>query len=269
MKMKSKNTFKNIFFILLSAAFWIAVWQAASMLIGDELRLFLPGPFAVIKRLSVLLPTAGFLSAVGRTLLRIFSGFFIGVVLGFILGVATAVFKPADIIISPMMSVIRAVPVVSFIVLAYLFIRIDSLPVVISALMVMPIMWQTVHISISLPDEELDEMCRAYRIGKFKSLVFVKLPFAAPSLVSAAINSLGLAWKSGVAAEVLCSPAVSIGHIMTAAKNGLEYGDLYAVTLTVVVLSLIFETLLKSVFDRSPLGKETAPQKRRQRNDSF
>lgn len=253
--MNNKNVLKKAIGILAFAAFWLTVWQLASMLIGDDLRIFLPAPLTVVKRLFRLLPTAEFQSAVGKSLLRIFAGFLIGITLGLLLGAATALFKPADIIISPMMSVIRAVPVVSFIVLAYLFIQIETLPVFISALMVMPLMWQAVHIGISKPNRELTEMCRAFRIGKVKTLIFVKLPFAAPSLISTAINSLGLAWKSGVAAEVLCSPAVSIGHIITMAKNNLEYGDLYAVTLTVVILSLVLETALMSAFRHSPLGK--------------
>ena len=66
-----------------------------------------------------------------------------------------------------------------------------------------------------------------------------------PNLISSCVNALGLAWKSSVAAEVICLLTVSLGTMLWHSKGSIDFDEVYAVTLTVVVLSIIIEILLK------------------------
>ena len=72
---------------LIALLFWIAVWQIASMLLNDSLKLFLPSPFAVIQRWFEIIPDTTYLKATAFTLLRILAGFFFGGAMGIILGI--------------------------------------------------------------------------------------------------------------------------------------------------------------------------------------
>ncbi len=243
--MARNNKLSRTLEMILAAAFWILIWEAASRLVGDELSLFLPSPFVVIKSLITLLPQLSFWKATSATLLRIFAGFLLGVILGIALGMITSNIWFADVILSPIIKIIRAVPVVSFIILMYLFITVDKLPIFISLLMVAPMMWQPVHDGIKNADTKLCEMGEVFGMGKFKILFNIKLPIIINSILSACVGGLGFAWKSGVAAEVLCTPAISIGKNIYRAKGNLDYPQVYALTVTIVILSLIFEYLLK------------------------
>ena len=78
----------------------------------------------------------------------------------------------------------------------------------------------------------------------------VRLPSLAPYLVSACKTGLGFAWKSGIAAEVICRPAGSVGNSLYRAKLLLETPEMFAWTATVVVLSVILEKLLVLAADR-------------------
>ncbi|MBO5912907.1 MAG: ABC transporter permease subunit, partial [Clostridia bacterium] len=80
----------------------------------------------------------------------------------------------------------------------------------------------------------------------FKVFLYIKLPSMLPSLLTATVNALGLAWKSGIAAEVICEPNVGLGTILIEGKGMIDFSSVYAVTLTVVILSLIIEVALKS-----------------------
>lgn len=215
------------------------------MLVSDNLSLFLPGPLPVLKSFIKSLPTAAFLKAVGCTLFRIFLGLVIGSLLGITLGILTGEYTLFDTLLSPALKIVRAVPVVSFIILAFLFINVDKLPIFITSLMVTPLVWQAVNDSVKGADKKLLEMSKVYNLGKIKTLVFIKLYSNINSIVTALISAVGLAWKSGVAAEVLCTPAVSIGKAIFKAKANLNFDEVYAFTFTVVILSLVFEFLIK------------------------
>ena len=114
-----KNTFKKLIFSVSALIFWILVWWGASHFIGEDLKIFLPSPFKVAKTFLNLLSEKEFYLATALTILRILAGFILGALAGIVSGILTSSFKVADIIISPALRVIRAVPVVSFIILAF------------------------------------------------------------------------------------------------------------------------------------------------------
>ena len=252
----ANNSIKKVLKAVISAAFWILIWEAASLLVPDDLKLFLPGPLSVIKTFFKILPSSHFLKAVGATLLRIFSGLLIGSLLGMVLGVFTGESKIFDTLLSPALKIIRAVPVVSFIILAFLFIKVNRLPVFISSLMVTPLVWQAVNDSVKNADKNLIDMSRVFKLSKFKSLFYVKLYSGFDRIITALLSAVGLAWKSGVAAEVLCTPAVSIGKNIYKAKGNLNFDEVYALTITVVILSLIFEYLIKAAWKKYGKAEE-------------
>lgn len=251
------NFLKKLFSTVSAIAFWIFVWEATSLLISDNLKLFLPSPFSVTAAMIRLAGKGSYWLAVLYTLVRIFIGFISGVVGGITAGVITSHIKIFDIILSPAMRIIRAVPVVSFIILAYLFINVNYLPVFICFLMVMPLIWQTTHDELVHFDKNLTEMTAIFRIKGAKRLFLVKLITVSDKIISSMVSGIGLAWKSGVAAEVLCTPAISLGRSLYRAKGDINYDEVYAITLTVVFLSIIIEHFIK-YFYRKNLRTEKA-----------
>lgn len=235
---------------MIAAVFWILIFEVASILINDNLKLFLPSPFAVFYALLRLFREGSFWESVSLTLIRIFTGFLCGTIGGVLLGTLTSHIRIFNILFSPAMRIIRAVPVVSFIILAYLFINVNYLPIFICFLMVMPLVWQTVHDEITGFDNNLTEMAKVFNITRYKSLFFIKLTVISDKIISTMINGIGLAWKSGIATEVLCTPAVSLGRNLYRAKGNIDYDEVYAITLTVVILSIIIEHLIKYSYTR-------------------
>ena len=66
-----------------------------------------------------------------------------------------------------------------------------------------------------------------------------------PTLLSTCLTALGFAWKSGIAAEVIALPAFAVGSNLYNTKIYLERAELFAWTLTVIVLSMALEAALK------------------------
>ena len=107
------------------------------------------------------------------------------------------------------------------------------------------------------PEQDL-ELARAYRFGRWKTVRLVYVPSVLPYFASAFRTALGLAWKAGVAAEVLCLPKAAIGTQVYNAKIYLETPDLFAWTLVVLALSFALEGILGKLLIRLE-GKGRAP----------
>ncbi len=247
-KQTKQTIFKKIIKGIIVATFWILIWEAASRLVSHNnelLLLILPSPLTVLNKWAEIAFTAPFLKAVSLTLARVFIGFSAGAVIGFGLGILTHFSKIIYSLFSPILKIIRAVPVVAIIILMYLFFESTTLPVFIVCLMVLPLIWQTVHDGLENTDKALLEMAKIYNIPAAKTIFSIKLPYITHSLITECVNSLGLAWKSGVAAEVICLPEISLGTLLWQGKGSVNFDEVYAVTLTVVFLSIIIEFLLK------------------------
>ena len=230
------------------AAFWLGVWQLLSLRVGNGL--LLPGPAAVLLRLGQLALTAPFWKATAFSLLRVVAGSLLAVVLGTLLAVLCCRWKVADALFAPFVTVIKSTPVASFIVLLLLFLGRDLLPVVIVVLMALPVIWGNVCAGIRNTDPLLLRTAKVFGFSRGRTLRRVYLPSVMPYFLSACRTALGLGWKSGIAAEVLTVPALSIGKLLIEAKLYLEVPDLFAWTLAVILCSLVIEKVLMAAIGR-------------------
>jgi len=165
------------------------------------------------------------------------------VLLGTLLAFLTEYSALCKALFSPVMMLVKSTPVASFIILALLWIGRTYVPLFIAALMVMPVVFGAVTTAAGSVDAGILEMARAYRFSPFKKLRLIYIPSAYPAWRSAAITAMGLAWKAGVAAEVLCQPKTAIGTELYYSKLYLETPSLFAWTAVVVLLSFLLERL--------------------------
>ena len=256
----SRNKTRNrILRVVIPLAFWLGVWQLGAVLMDWRTEgygsLLLPGPLEVAGRLGALIQEPAFWQAAGMSLGRIFAGFALGAVVGTAAAVATAAFAPADWVLTPAVKVVRAIPVASFIVLVLLWAPTTGMvPAIVSALMVLPVLCGNVGKGIAQTDPKLLELAKGYRFGKGKTVGLIYVPSVLPYFASGCATALGLAWKAGVAAEVLCLPKLAIGTRLYRAKITMETPDLFAWTVTVVALSFVLERAMGTLFRR--LGGE-------------
>ncbi|HML66846.1 MAG TPA: ABC transporter permease subunit [Clostridia bacterium] len=226
----------------LIALIYLAVWEAVSLLVGKEL--LLPSPLSTLSRLAVLLTQGETWLYAGLTLLRIMAGYVIGVLLGVLLAVLTARSAFAEALLSPLRAIVKASPVTSFILLALLWLSSDMVPLVISVLMVVPMVWTATAEAILQTDPRLIEMGKLFGLSRWKIVKKIYVPSVLPQFLAACTTSLGFAWKSGVAAEIIALPKQSIGYMLYQSKLRIETADLFAWTLMIVALSMLLEWLL-------------------------
>lgn len=234
---------KKIIKAIIPPAFWLGVWQLAAMAV--DLELLLPTPLAVGRSLVALAGTSEFWLSALYTLIRVLCGLAGGVLAGTLLAFLTHFSRWADLLLAPAVRVVRATPVVSFILLVYLWVSRANIPGVIAGLMVLPVMWGSLTSGLSAVDGGLLELAHAYRFSRIKTLRLIYLPSLRPHFVSGLLTAFGLAWKSGVAAEVICPPRLAIGSRIQQARLAMETPELFAWTLVIIALSLLLEGLLR------------------------
>ena len=237
--------------------FWLAVWQAAAMAIGQEV--FLVSPVQALRCLLRLLPQADFWHRGGFSAGRILLGFGLGVVCSAALAVAAEICPASEILIAPVLQLVKATPVASFIILALVWVRGSSLSVLISFLMVLPVLYGAVRTGIRAADPQLLEMAKVFRLPLGRRLRAVWLPAVLPAFRQGCSVALGICWKSGVAAEVIGLPNGSIGDALYRAKITLSTGELFAWTFVIILLSAAFEKLFLRALDavsRALIGGE-------------
>ncbi len=237
-----KNNAKKILYGIAIIVFWVAVWECVARIIN--LPLILPTATEVISSLAHLIITLSFWKILLLSFLRIIIGFAIGVLIAIALAVLCKSSKPAMRLFSPVMTVIRATPVASFIMVLWLIIGSNLVPSTITSLMVIPVIWQNLINGFSAIDKNLSEVCDVFEVSGFKRFKFLIVPTLIRFLVPGIITSAGLAWKAGIAAEIIAYTANSIGREIFNSKNYLESAEMLAWTLVVVILSLIFEFVI-------------------------
>ena len=200
-------------------------------------------PLQVASRLFGLLSEQGFVSRVLFSLARIALGFGAAFAAGILLASLAAISQIAEAFIRPYMTVAKTVPVASFIVLALIWLSSSTLSVFISFLMVLPIIYTNTLEGIRSADTKLLEAAKIFRVPLARRVLYIRLPAAAPYVISGSKIGLGMAWKAGVAAEVIAIAGGSVGEQLYFSKVYLDSAELLAWTLVVVLLSLAFEKL--------------------------
>lgn len=236
--MKLRKTCNKI--IAIGAA--LLVWQLAASLV--RLDILLPSPIQVLRELFLLVPQPRFLSAVGFSLLRIALGFLAAFVLANLLALLAGRWSVVRTLLWPYVVTIKSVPVASFIIICFIWLRGGQLPTFISFLMVFPVLYNNTLEGIRSTEPQLLEMARLYKVPYFRRLRYIYLPQLRPYVLSAASVSLGMAWKAGIAAEVIAIVSGSLGAQLYEAKINLNVPELLAWTVVIVLASFLMEKVI-------------------------
>ena len=231
-----------------AGAVWLLVWQLCWLAVGQDV--LLPSPAGVARRLGQLVCTLPFWQQVGLSLLRILTGYLLALALGAALGALTARSRLADCLLSPALRTVRAIPVASFIILLFVLMSKEHIPTVTSFLMVLPVVWANVDQGVRETDPALLAMARVFRLPPGRVLRHIRLPAVMPFFLASARTGMGLAWKAGVAAEVLAAPRLGIGRALYEAKVYLESEELFAWTAVIVAISVLLERGLVRLLGR-------------------
>lgn len=232
-----------------AAGFWLILWQLAAMLLKNSIVMV--GPAEVLESLVMQIQGREFWLSVSTSVVKIMGGFLAGFLTAIIFAVLAFYMEWLQVLVEPVILLIKSVPVASFVVLFLILIGSEQLSTVIVFLMAFPVIYINMGQGLGRADKKMLEMARVFHMPIWKRILYIYRPAFMPFLAGGARIALGMSWKSGVAAEIIGVPAHSVGERLYMAKIYLDTESLFAWTLVIILLSLAFERLFLWVLKKA------------------
>ncbi|HBG43199.1 MAG TPA: hypothetical protein DDX03_01670 [Firmicutes bacterium] len=242
----NKNNKRNKFItVAFSLALVFAVWAIAARLVGKDI--LLPGPVTSFRALAGMMRQPQFWSNYWTSFLRGLTGFGIAFVSGTFMGMLTGLNASVGALFRPVLAAIRSTPSMSFILLALIWFRSETVVLFVTFMVVFPIVAQNVAEGTTQIDRDLIDMAGVYKVSSWRVLWEIRVPAMLPYLAAAAATGIGLTWKVLISAEVLASPVLGIGAQMDRARVFLNTPEVFAWTAVVVITGFLFDWVLDTV----------------------
>ncbi|HNX65654.1 MAG TPA: ABC transporter permease [Bacteroidales bacterium] len=240
--MKISGTRRH-YITLASVLFMLVVWKLVSMHFRSDF--ILPPPERALMTTLDLFTDQNFLAIAGSTVLRGITGFILSMILGIGVGIIAGVNRDFDAFIRPLIVTLRSVPVISFILVALIWLSPGSVPVFVAMLTMFPFICTNVTEGIKSVDRDLIEMSEFYRVEKAKIVREVYIPAIMPFIISGASSAMGIGWRAIIIGEVLSQPKYGIGTVMQNAQTFLNVDAVIAWTIIAVLVSYLFERMIR------------------------
>ena len=222
----------------------LALWQAVTVS-GLIPPYRLPPPATVLDAAVQLAQSGDLWIHVAISLQRVVLGFAIGSVVGLAVAAIVGLTRAGDILLSPSLAAVRAIPSLALVPLLLLWMGIgeDSKVTLIAIGAFFPV-FTTVSAALRQVDPHAVEMARSFSLRGFDLFRTVQLPAVVPSIMSGLRLGLAQAWRTLVGVEMLASVPWGLGWMIFGAREFLNTDVMLSGVFVIGVLGLLLEKLV-------------------------
>ena len=202
-------------------------------------QLVFPDALTILRAFFRLLGQGQTWRMMGTTLAHLAETLLIAAAVGVPLGLLEGLSRFARSVLRPLISFIRAIPMIVLIIMVMVLADYRDVPVAASALMLIPLISEaTAGGCRSIPQELID----VYRMNANLNLMVlfrVYLPLMAGYLRQAFLEAVGTGMKLVITAEYMVQTRNSLGKAVFSSSYFNEYQDIYAYAILVVLMILL------------------------------
>ena len=228
------------------AVIYLILWEALVRILN--LPVFFPSPLRVLEVFLQLPSESGFLQRIFSSTANVWLGFSISLTLALLLFESVARFPNFKLLLQPLLSVLKSVPMISFIILLSAAFSSRSISPAVVFIVTFPLFLESLVSARLNEDPQLRELANLFQLESGNYRRYILLPQILPVLRTSSKTAMGMAWKAGVAAEVLVLIGSCIGEKLYESKIYLEISQLLAWTILIILLSLLSEKILDILF---------------------
>ncbi|MEI0567231.1 ABC transporter permease [Brachyspira pulli] len=234
---------KNIIYFILGIIIFILLWFFISLKINSEI--VFPNILTIIKKLIEIILEKSFYKDLFLSLIRVFITFILSFLLAIIFGILSGIFSSIRYMLMPIINFIRTIPTIPLILVAIIWFDNNTVPIFVSMLVIFPIMYDAVVNGIINVDKNLIEMSLSYNVSLKNQIISLYIPSIKPYILTSISQSMGITWKSILAAEILALPSLGIGSKLYESHLYLDTVSLFAYCLIAVIFNGIFEIIIR------------------------
>lgn len=238
--------------LILALIFWIIVWEIVSLIIANPI--IIVSPIDVLLRLVQLIQSFSFYHAVIASISKILLGWFSAFIIALILVWLSKINQWVYTLVQPLMQCLKTIPLASFVILLLLWFSSSSLTFWVSFIMALPLFYVPLILKMMHLNVQLEQVRKIFDVKPYAYLTKMVLPQLDNDLYSSIKLSIGLCFKSGIAAELIGLPNHSIGSFLYESKIYLQTADLFAWTIVIVLCSVVIEKCVLTLYQRLVVG---------------
>lgn len=225
----------------------LAIWEGAARLYP---AVILPSPIETIRALMILIDGGHLWQTLALSFLRLAAGFGLAFAAGTGLGIGAGMSNNVYAIVRPAVTLFQAVPPVSWILLAILWLGVNGgAQVMVVTMALFPVFFFNSVQGIRQVPRDLLEMAAVFRVRFHKQIKDIYLPALQPFWSAAFIINIGNGWKTVVMSELI-SGQTGVGAAMNTARLYLQTDEVMAWTLLVALLGMSMEWLVRKYTPR-------------------
>jgi|AntRauTorcE11898_2_1112593.scaffolds.fasta_scaffold00018_65 NitT/TauT family transport system permease protein len=233
---------KKFLWTLIGVIVLITAWQLGAEYRGNDF--YLPGPLKVTKALFGILGESATYKVVFHSLTRLVLTFFIVSFIGIALGLLGGINSYFDAFLRPFVSGLRTTPVISMIVIILILFGQNLMVYITGFLVIFPLLYDSTKEGILNIDKGITDALALEPVHILLKITRQYVPLALPFIKVGLIQSFGLGFKVLVMSEYLAQTKTSIGMMLYEGRIMMEYADVFAWTLIIIVIVFGMETLL-------------------------
>lgn len=231
--------------LLIPVAWQLLSWQMAQPQL-------IPSFPDLIRALLRLVYSPGFLVSIGTTLLRACAGLLLSLAAASITAFLLNRSEAIRFLFMPWLSLLRSVPVISFILLALIFLNPEMIPLLIAFLTMYPLLTENLLKGLMNRRDSWKILARQFHLNAWNRLFQINYPQLKPYLFSGLASAVGFGWRAIIMGEVLSQCVDGIGKRMKEAQVFIDVPELIAWTLVAIVLSWLTDKLISRLSDWQP-----------------
>ena len=239
---------KTVLHKCIIGAFWLLLWQIAAMIVDS--KLLLPGPVDTVRALGGLVVQGSFYHDILATVWRCAAAIVLALAFGLVLALVSYRWRVVREVLSLPVAFFKAVPIMAVAIYMLFLLAAGNVPILVCFIMCFPIVYTNLLAGLDSMDPQYLELAKIYRLPGSRILRHIYWPQMFPYFRSALSLIAGMSWKAVVTAEVLSVPKFSLGYELMNAKYYLETERLFAYVITIVVISVLFERLIRAILQR-------------------
>lgn len=232
--------------------FLIILWIISSKIVDNNQ--VLPTFSSVFISLLNLFKTSSTYRAFSYTFLRTIIAIIISIFLGIIIGLISALNIKFKSFITPIIKLLRFVPIPCFIILLYstFLSKPNFSSILISFITIFPIIYQSIVDGVDNIDKNIINSLKIEGLYKFNSIKNVIFPLTFPYLCLGIINSIGLGIKVSVMSEIIIgsNQIWGIGRLIYSAQVDGDNSKLFAIIILILLIFIFFDLLSQKIIKK-------------------